>query len=71
MAQGPVKPTTNAIVSDVPQSYIDGQIQSLSITANGRLRVSSVHADIERVWQNVQDNPWTTDNPWMMENPYV
>jgi hypothetical protein len=34
------------LVSDTPQSYLDGQLQPLSLSSDGRLRVSSVPASI-------------------------
>lgn len=53
-----------AIVSDVPASYTSDDVKPLSLTAQGRLRVSAVAADIDRVWQNTfSDGGWACDAP--------
>src|SRR4051812_13661701 len=53
-----------AIVSDVPVSYVTDAVQPLSLTTQGRLRVSSVAADITQVWQNTfGDGGWMDDSP--------
>lgn len=47
-----------ALVTDVPQSYIPESSHPLSLTSEGRLRVSSVDSMIDKVWQGYHDNPW-------------
>lgn len=59
------------LVNDTPNSYEVGVLQPLSLTAEGRLRVSAVPADVGRVWQETFESPWFEDDPWAMENPYV
>ncbi len=53
-----VGPMIQALVNDVPNSYSIGAIQPISLTSEGRVRVSSVQADINQIWQNTFDNPW-------------
>lgn len=57
-----VGPMVQAVVSDVPQSYVDGYVQPLSLTADGRLRVSTVSSDITRIWQNTFNNFWSIED---------
>lgn len=58
-----------AVVSESPPSFSDDTIQPLSITAQGRLRVSSVQADIEKVWQGTWGDPWgSANNAFFKEN---
>lgn len=54
-----------ALVSDTPETYTSGDIQPLSITNQGRLRVSTIAADIDRIWQNTfdADSGWAADSP--------
>ena len=59
------------VVSDAPETYQDDAVQPLSLTNQGRLRVSSVQADIEQVWGHTFDSPWPSDNPWEIEDLYV
>jgi hypothetical protein len=54
-----VGPMVQAIVSDTPESFVADTIRPLSLTSEGRLRVSMVPADIDRVWNDVFDNPWS------------
>jgi hypothetical protein len=58
-------------VSDTVESYVSDTVRPLSITADGRLRVSTVPADIEQVWQHTFDNPWDVDSPWGGDFQYV
>lgn len=54
----------SAVVSDTPEAYTPAQIQALSMTIDGRLRVSAVTADITKIWQNTfADGGWTDDTP--------
>lgn len=48
----------SALVSDTPSSYIPDSTQMLSLTSEGRLRVSSVDSTIEKVWSTFDNNPW-------------
>lgn len=64
-------PMVQGRVSDSPESYTAATIQPLSLTPEGRLRVSSVEADITRVWQQTFDDPWTFSDPWAQESLYV
>lgn len=68
LAQGAVStsvtgPLVQAVVSDTPQSYNPDQVYPLSITTEGRLRVATVPADIDQVWQHTFDNPFAYDTP--------
>lgn len=60
-----------AVVNDSPVSFETGSVQRLSLTTQGRLRVSMVEADTTQVWQHTFTSPWSTDNPWELESPYV
>lgn len=54
-----------ALVTEAPQSFVDGEVQPMSLTSQGRLRVSSVQSDVEKVWQNTNDDPWGgLSNSW-------
>ena len=58
-------PLTQALVNDVPQSYVPDTVQPLSLTSDGRLRVSTIASDLTQAWQSTLDNPWASDNsPW-------
>lgn len=60
------------LVTDTPSTLIDGDIQPLSLTPQGRLRVSTVQADIEKIWQSTWDNPWDdVADQWFVENLYA
>lgn len=62
----------SGLVSEAPQSLNDGDTQPLSLTAQGRLRVSSIQADIERVWQSTTADPWgSLNNQWDLGELYV
>lgn len=54
----PVSPL--ALVADVPQTYEDGSSQPLSLTTDGRLRVSTAPSLVDQVWQGTFDSPWGT-----------
>lgn len=64
-------PMVQGVVNDTPSSYIVAAIQPLSLTPEGRLRVSSVNSDIKQAWQNTFDDSWPGDGLWEMSNPYV
>lgn len=66
-----VGPLMQALVNDSPTSYATETVQPLSMTNQGRLRVSTVAADVTQVWQHTFESPWSDDNPWQMESPYV
>jgi hypothetical protein len=66
-----VGPLMQGAVSDTVESYVSDTVRPLSITADGRLRVSTVPADIEQVWQHTFDNPWDVDSPWGGDFQYV
>lgn len=76
VAQGTLNATTiygplsQAIVSDSPESYTPGYVQPLSMTSEGRMRVSAVIADIDRAWQHTFDNPWPAGTAAWSGNPY-
>ena len=60
------------VVSDTPSSLAEGATEPLSLTPRGRLRVSSVQSDTEKVWQNTTDDPWgCLNNQWNMGDLYV
>lgn len=60
-------PMVQAVVSDTPNSFAADTVQPLSLTAEGRLRVSMVVADVDRVWRDTNDDPWEQENPFAME----
>ena len=65
-------PNDTAIVSDSPESFLADTTHPLSMTPQGRLRVSMVSSDIESVWINTFNNPWASCiNLWEMESSYV
>lgn len=55
---GHLRSVTGGLVNDTPQSYSPNDIRPLSLTSDGRLRVSSVDALNESVWRNTFNNPW-------------
>lgn len=67
-----VGPMVQGVVNDSPQSYLDGIVRPLSLTSQGRVRVSTVQADVGQVWESIQDSPWSfTESPWVRESVYV
>lgn len=59
-------------VEDSPLSLLPGAIQALTLTTEGRLRVSSVPGYNEQIWHDVvkADNPFVqSSNPWQNELP--
>lgn len=65
----------SAVVNDTPEVYTPADIQALSITTDGRLRVSSVQAHVyldqfgPLPLSTVSDNPWALgDHPWSSLN---
>lgn len=58
------------MVNDTPQSYNDAEAHPLSLTPQGRLRVSSVQSDNLFIWQNTFNNPWGDDNIYKTGNNY-
>lgn len=65
-------PMLQAVTRDTPPSYDPGTIQPLTMTSEGRLRVSTVSADINNVWRGTFNNPWAShSNPWAQESHYV
>ena len=63
-------PMVQGLVNDVPSSYLAGYVQPLSLTAEGRLRVSVVNADINRIWQNTFSNPFFEDDLYPVKNNF-
>lgn len=57
-ATSTVGPMVQGLVNDVPSSYLAGQVHPLSLTAEGRLRVSAVPADTKSIWNNIFDDPF-------------
>lgn len=53
-----IGPMVQGLVNDVPSSYIAGQLQPLSLTSEGRLRVSAVPADIQKIWNGTFGYPF-------------
>lgn len=53
-------PLVQAVVSDTPQSYVSATIQPLSVTSEGRLRVSTVESYNDRIWQHTFESPWAS-----------
>lgn len=64
MSQGSAlnRPVVQGVVSDVPNSLPLDTAQPLSMTPEGRLRVSAVPAQIDQVWQNTFNNPWYSND---------
>lgn len=52
------------IVSDVPPTLPVDTVQSLSLTQDGRLRVSSAPTLMDQVWQGTFNSPWYSDSPF-------
>lgn len=70
---GRLRALASALVSDTPESYINGQLRSLSLNSDGRLRVVSVPSPIPTAEDLVMDyatagnyrNPWQISaSPW-------
>lgn len=61
-SSGVLGPMVQGVVSDVPNSFSIDTVQPLSLTAEGRLRVSAVMSQIDQVWQHTFDNPWYADD---------
>ncbi len=57
-----VGPLIQGLVNDTPNSYQSGIIQPLSLTTEGRLRVSNVDSYIDQIWQHTFENPWNEMN---------
>lgn len=64
-------PMVQGLVNESVQNHFDGVLAPLSLTYDGRLRVSSMPADITRVWQGIFGNPWPSDNTWESGACYV
>lgn len=62
---GVAGPMVQAVVSDVPNSFSIDTVQPLSMTAEGRLRVSAVMSQIDQVWQGTFSSPWFSENSWL------
>lgn len=63
-------PMMQGLVNDTPQSYVANQLQPISLTAEGRVRVSAVSADINRVWNNTFNNPFFQEDLYPIKNNY-
>lgn len=64
-------PLVQGLVNDTPNSYTVGTVQPLSLTAEGRVRVSAVESDLNRIWNHTFESPWPSDNAWEIESLYV
>lgn len=64
-------PLIQGWVNDAPQSFRPDTLQPISLTTEGRLRVSTVVSDNGQLWQHTFDSPWSDDNQWDMESLYV
>lgn len=64
-------PLLQGVVSDTPQSYTPDTLQPISLTSEGRVRVSMVQADLTQVWQHTTEDPWVMGDPWEIESLYV
>lgn len=58
-----------AEVNDAPSAYLPGEIAALSLTTDGRLRVTTVvaatHLNFFGPFSSVHEtNPWSVPNPW-------
>lgn len=62
---GVTGPLVQAVVSDVPSSFLTDTVQPLSLTADGRLRVSTVMSQMDQVWHGTFTSPWFSDNSWL------
>jgi len=78
-ADAPLPTLARAEVNDAPQVFIPGEIQTLSLTPEGRLRVSSAEPRIGdapfsnamramwgdlRPWDNGENQPYFDGSPW-------
>ena len=57
-SSGVAGPLTQAVVSDTPESYAADTVRPLSMTADGRLRVSVTTSPNELIWQSTFSSPW-------------
>lgn len=64
-SSGVTGPMVQGLVSDVPDSFLVDTIRPLSLTSDGRLRVSAAISQIDQVWQGTFASPWFSDNPWL------
>lgn len=62
---GVTGPLVQAVVSDVPSSFLTDTVQPLSLTADGRLRVSTVMSQMDQVWRGTFTSPWFSDSSWL------
>lgn len=58
LASGVLGPLMQAMVSESPSSYLDGVVQPLSMTSEGRLRVSAVQSYYDHIWGTTFNSPW-------------
>lgn len=63
-------PMVQGLVNDVPASYLVGQLQPVSLTSDGRVRVSAVSSDVTKVWNNTFDNPFFNEDVYGSGNNY-
>lgn len=69
---GRLRATVAGLVSEAAESYINGEIRSLSLNTEGRLRVSAVPADTElemflpfsSTGEWVENRAWSEISPW-------
>lgn len=63
-------PMVQGLVNDVPSSFLSGNIQPLSLTSEGRLRVSTVPSDIQNIWRGTFNSPWFEEELYPTKNNY-
>jgi hypothetical protein len=74
--EGNLRTRIAALVSDARESYITGEIKSLSLTSDGRLRVSTSSSDTNldffggfNLYGNANDFGISSDNPYQQSFP--
>jgi len=59
-SDGVVGPLVQSLVNDSPLSLLQGTVQPLSLTSEGRLRVSSVDSYFDKIWEHTFEDVWGT-----------
>lgn len=65
---------SEGLVNDTPSSFTVNTVQALSLTTEGRLRVSSVDSYLNNIWQTTfESDPWDSDLPTVANSsiPYA
>lgn len=57
-------PMVQGVVNDTPNSYVAGELRPMSMTPEGRLRVSTAPSYIDDVWNMTFDGPWAAGAGW-------